>query len=278
MNVLQRKMFAEGDLVNLDIPTDQDIVSKFTTASQLNPVTTTTRIIEQGGTFFAVKQNKNGDVVGSEPIDLGLSPTGDPREALQRQQRNKNLGAITGIGTALSLLPTAQTKIGGKIIGGLGNILQKTLGYSPIRATKLTGPGRTATGQFRSQSRFDPRSYKYELQTGPASVIGGTSLIAGSYGLQTDYDDVAEEKLEIAEELTALENAKTQKEIDNKTKEDDTTAEIVTSKNGTPDDATEIDDGTEQENLIETREVKRQGMLDNPSFKSLLRNIGISMV
>ena len=58
MNVLQRKMFAEGDLVNLDIPTDEDIVSKFTTASQLNPVTTTTRIIEQGGTFLLSNKTK----------------------------------------------------------------------------------------------------------------------------------------------------------------------------------------------------------------------------
>ena len=278
MNVLQRKMFAEGDLVNLDIPTDQDIVSKFTTASQLNPVTTTTRIIEQGGTFFAVKQNKNGDVVGSEPIDLGLSPTGDPKEAYQRQKGNVLGNIVGGAGLGLSLLPTLQTKTAGRFLSGIGNLLGKAKGYSPVVATKL--PGAVVKGQkgFQSRPKFDPRSYKYEMQTGPASVLGGSALVAGSYGLETDPGEVDDEKAEIAQKLTELENTKTQEEIDNKTKEDDTTFEIVTSEDGTPDDATEIDDGTEQENLIETREVKRQGMLDNPSFKSLLRNIGVSMV
>ena len=28
-------------------------------------------------------------LVGSEPIDLGLSPTGDPKEAYQRQEQDK---------------------------------------------------------------------------------------------------------------------------------------------------------------------------------------------
>ena len=40
------------------------------------------------------------------------------------------------------------------------------------------------------------------MQTGPASVLGGSALVAGSYGLETDPGEVDDEKTEIAQKLT----------------------------------------------------------------------------
>jgi|TARA_R110001592_G_C13173204_1_gene750025 hypothetical protein len=278
MNVLQRRMFAEGDAVNLDIPIGEDIISRTSNLSQLNPQTTsTTRIIQQEGQFFAVKQNRNGDFISSEPIDINLSPTGDPKEAYQRQEQNKMFGSIRNFGTALSLAPTLQTKVGGKIIGGIGNFLNKAFKYSPVKGTKIKGPARTSTGQFRSQSKFDPRSYKYEVQTGPATVIGGAGIAGGAYSATTGYDDVEEEKLEIAEELSALENEpKDQKEIDVETQQDDVNFEIVSTEGETPEGATVVDE--EEETSKEAPQVRQQRLLDNPNFSRLIQNIGIGMI
>lgn len=271
-------MFAEGDAVNLDIPIGEDIISRTSNLSQLNPQTTsTTRIIQQEGQFFAVKQNRNGDFISSEPIDINLSPTGDPKEAYQRQEQNKMFGSIRNFGTALSLAPTLQTKVGGKIIGGIGNLLNKAFKYSPVKGTKIKGPARTSTGQFRSQSKFDPRSYKYEVQTGPATVIGGAGIAGGAYSATTGYDDVEEEKLEIAEELSALENEpKNQKEIDVETQQDDVNFEIVSTEGETPEGATVVDE--EEETSKEAPQVRQQRLLDNPNFSRLIQNIGIGMI
>ena len=282
MNILRRKMFASGDVaISENMPTGEKIISSsqgLENPGSFVPKTITTKIIEKEGNFFAVKQDTNGQVLDTEYIDLNLSATGNPVEAFQRQQSNALLDKV-GIG-GLGLLGLGITKSpsGGRMGSALGNILTRSLKYSPVRATKLTGPGRTASGQYTSRSSFDPRSYEYKINPVSASVLGGTTVIGASNFAQTDFDDVEEEKLELAEEITALE-AISQKDIDNKTTIDDTKFEIETSIDGTPEGTTEIDNNKEQiEETKETPEIRQQKISNNSNFNNLIRNIGISLV
>lgn len=232
MNILRRKMFANGDeAISKYMPTGEKIISSslgLENPGSFVPKTITTKIIEKEGNFFAVKQDTNGQVLDTEYIDLNLSATGNPVEAFQRQQSNVLLDKVGKGGLGLLGLGLTRSPYGGRIGASLGNILTKSLKYSPVRATKLTGPGRTASGQFTSRSNFDPRSYEYKINPVSASVLGGTAVIGASNFAQTDFDDVEKEKLELAEEITALET-KSQKDIDNETIIDDTKFEIKTS-------------------------------------------------
>ena len=96
-------MFAEGDIV----------VSRSLTPSQINPVEITTKIVEQDGNFFAIKQRSSGEIIDQEYVDVTLSPTGDPVEAYERQQGNRLASTIGKVGLGISAIPLGQTKVAG---------------------------------------------------------------------------------------------------------------------------------------------------------------------
>jgi len=185
MNVLQRKMFAAGD----------EVLGTRSSGSYLLPKAITTTLSKEGEDFFAIETDAQGNVISKNFIDVNLSPTKDPREAYKRQKTNEALGTVSKVGTAISLLPLTQTKIGGKVVGGIGNLLTKAFGYapklSPITATKL--PGVAVKGQkgFQPLNPLSPMSYKYGVNPVPASVVAGGSLYAGASALQTSEEEVA---------------------------------------------------------------------------------------
>lgn len=187
MNVLQRKMFAAGD----------EVLGTRSSGSYLLPKAITTTLSKEGEDFFAIETDAQGNVISKNFIDVNLSPTKDPREAYKRQKTNEALGTVSKVGTAISLLPLTQTKIGGKVVGGIGNLLTKAFGYapklSPITATKL--PGVAVKGQkgFQPLNPLSPMSYKYGVNPVPASVVAGGSLYAGASALQTSEEDVQRE-------------------------------------------------------------------------------------
>ena len=187
MNVLQRKMFAAGD----------EVLGTRSSGSYLLPKAITTTLSKEGEDFFAIETDAQGNVISKDFIDVNLSPTKDPREAYQRQKTNEALGTVSKVGTAISLLPLAQTKYGGMAISGIGNLLTKGLGYapklSPITATKL--PGVAVKGQkgFQALNPLNPMSYKYGVNPVPATFLTGGSLYAGGSALQTTEEDVQRE-------------------------------------------------------------------------------------
>jgi hypothetical protein len=187
MNVLQRKMFAAGD----------EVLGTRSSGSYLLPKAITTTLSKEGEDFFAIETDAQGNVISKDFIDVNLSPTKDPREAYQRQKTNEALGTVSKVGTAISLLPLAQTKIGGKVVSGIGNLLTKGLGYapklSPITATKLPGVALKGQKGFQPLNPLNPMSYKYGVNPVPASVVAGGSLYAGASALQTSEEDVQRE-------------------------------------------------------------------------------------
>jgi hypothetical protein len=204
MNVLQRKMFAEGD----------EVLGTRSGGSYLLPKTITTSLRKEGEDFFAIQEDARGNVISKDFIDVNLSPTKDPREAYKRQKTNEALGTVSKIGAGISLLPFAQTKIGGRVVSGIGNLLTKGLGYapklSPITATKLPGVAIKGQKGFQSLNPLNPASYKYGVNAVPASVVAGGSLYAGASALQTSEEDVQRE----IEELQAQSGTKKQETKD----------------------------------------------------------------
>ena len=256
-------MFAEGDIV----------VSRSLTPSQINPVEITTKIVEQDGNFFAIKQRSSGEIIDSEFVDVSLSPTGDPVEAYERQQGNRLASTIGTIGLGISAIPLPQTKIGGRVVSGIGNLVGRLRGFTPVKATKK--PGVAVAGQkgFQALPRFDPRSYKYDVQTGPASVLGGTAIASTAFGAGTSAEDVAEEIAALQTE----QQTETQKSKDEETAVTDASYEVVTT--GQQDDQEKgKDDEAAQVVVDETPEQKQATIFQSKNFSDLIRNIGIKMV
>ena len=256
-------MFAEGDIV----------VSRSLTPSQINPVEITTKIVEQDGNFFAIKQRSSGEIIDQEYVDVSLSPTGNPVEAYERQQGNRLANTIGNIGLGISAIPLAGTKVGGKVVSGIGNLVGRFKGFTPVKATKK--PGVAVAGQkgFQALPRFDPRSYKYDVQTGPASLLGGTAIASTAFGAGTSAEDVAEE---IAA-LQAEQQTETQKSKDEETAATDASYEVATT--GQKDDQeNDKDDKAAQVIVDETPEQKQASIFQTKNFSDLIRNIGIKMV
>lgn len=256
-------MFAEGDIV----------VSRSLTPSQINPVEITTKIVEQDGNFFAIKQRSSGQIIDQEYVDVTLSPTGDPVEAYERQQGNRLASTIGKVGLGISAIPLGQTKVAGKFISGIGNLVGRLRGFTPVKATKK--PGVAVAGQkgFQSLPKFDPRSYKYDVQTGPASLLGGTAIASTAFGAGTSPEDVAEE---IAT-LQAEQQTETQKSKDEETAVTDASYEVVTTGQ---QDGQEKDKDDEAAEVVvdETPEQKQASIFQTKNFSDLIRNIGIKMV
>jgi hypothetical protein len=204
MNILQRKMFAQGD----------EVLGTRSSGSYLMPKAITTSLRKEGEDFFAIQEDAQGNVISKDFIDVNLSPTKDPREAYKRQKTNEALGTVSKIGAGISLLPFAQTKIGGRVVSGIGNLLTKGLGYapklSPITATKLPGVAIKGQKGFQPLNPLNPMSYKYGVNPVPASVVAGGSLYAGASALQTSEEDVQRE----IEELQAQSGTKKQETKD----------------------------------------------------------------
>ena len=259
-------MFAEGDIV----------VSRSLTPSQINPIEITTKIVEQDGNFFAIKQRSSGEIIDQEYVDVTLSPTGDPVEAYERQQGNRLASTIGNIGLGISAIPLGQTKVGGRVISGIGNLVGRLRGFTPVKATKK--PGVAVAGQkgFQSLPKFDPRSYKYDVQTGPASLLGGTAVASTAFGAGTSPEDVAEE-IAALEAEQAQKQIQTQKNIDDETAVTDASYEVVTK--GQQDDEEKVRDDQASEVVVdETPEQKQASIFQTKNFSDLIRNIGIKMV
>ena len=108
MYPLQRKMFANGDEV---------VLERVSSKSQINPKEYVFTLEEIDGKPVAVKTQVTGlqeEEPEVFPIDLRLSPTGDPREAFARQRSNQLFSNIQTGGIALSTLPLTQTRTAGR--------------------------------------------------------------------------------------------------------------------------------------------------------------------
>lgn len=207
MQPLQRKMFANGD----------EVLERVSSTSQINPKEYVFTLEERDGRPVAVKRQVSG-LQQEEPevfeIDLNLSPTGDPREAFARQRSNQMFSNIQTGGAALSTLPLAQTKIGGRMLTGLGTLGIKYGSKIPSFINRVLNPVKTrlkspvavpGTQGFPIRNPLNPLSYQTAgINPTGAVITGGGALYGATESGQIDYEDVQQEK-NIATELAILE-------------------------------------------------------------------------
>ena len=272
MNVLQRKMFAEGDLVNNSgrTPFDPPEFQKYELSASIEST--------PEGAFVYVERNPRGEVVKQELINTNLSPTGDPAEAYKVQARNqgldfaqKSLMSAAGLYGGKSLL----TGIGKKAVEKFGPAITGALGskFSPVSLTKKGGiavPG-TKGVQARDPSKLS--SYRVDVKPGSATGIGVVAATTALGAGKTSELDIAEELQEL-EEKKKINTPQTQKQIDVNTATNDAEYEVVTT--GEQDEEKQLQD--EVVEVETTPEQKQAGIFASKNFSDLIRNIGIKMV
>jgi hypothetical protein len=96
MNILQRKMFANGDAVVNPSFEQNPLGSGYAggyEGSGYQPYELIQDIEKEGDGYVATQRAPDGTLVKKTPINLALSATGDPAEAYRRQIKNEGLRA-----------------------------------------------------------------------------------------------------------------------------------------------------------------------------------------
>jgi len=211
MNILQRRMFAQGDVVNPSFeqnPIGSGYAGGYE-GSGYQAYELIQDIEKEGDGYVATQRAPDGTLVKKTPINLALSATGDPAEAYRRQIKNEGLRA--GKESALGIIGV----IGGKnLIKGAGNAAINRFGpgiasalksknfFNPIEKMK---PGFAEAGKkgFQSRNPFNPFSYNYK--PGAKYGAGAAAVYGAASGAQTTEAEVQEE-IDKAEAAAAANN------------------------------------------------------------------------
>jgi hypothetical protein len=192
MNILQRKMFAEGDAVVNPSFEQNPIGSEYAggyEGSGYQPYELIQNIEKEGDGYVATQRAPDGTLVKKTPINLALSATGDPAEAYRRQIKNEGLRAtkeagygIAGLFSGRALGSAAMRQFGPRITQALTS---KNI-FNPLTSKRSNIMGPTDPSKLSS---FD-----FGLKTGPKyGLFGGASL----YGLTEGQTTEAEVQKEI---------------------------------------------------------------------------------
>jgi hypothetical protein len=212
MNILQRKMFANGDAVVNPSFEQNPLGSGYASGyegSGYQPYELIQDIEKEGDGYVATQRAPDGTLVKKTPINLALSATGDPAEAYRRQIKNEGLRA--GKESALGIIGM----IGGKnLIKGAGNAAINRFGpgiasalksknfFNPIEKMK-PGFAEAGTKGFQSRNPFNPFSYNYK--PGAKYGAGAAAVYGAASGAQTTEAEVQEE-IDKAEAAAAANN------------------------------------------------------------------------
>jgi len=191
MDVLKRRMFQEGGPVNV-------IESEPFYRGARVPTVAGTESLEEfdDGNFYFVRRDKRGNLIGKPKlVNLELSPTRDPKEALIRQQQNEGIAFGSGLLAAYTGAP----------ILGPGAVSSAAAGLTALNIPKI------ASGISRSLLRRKDVDLPGDtvmkgagkLELGPAGQFGvGSGIVYGAgetaEGLMTTEEDVLAEREALA--------------------------------------------------------------------------------
>jgi hypothetical protein len=175
MNILQRKMFANGDAVVNPSFEQNPLGSGYAggyEGSGYQAYELIQDIEKEGDGYVATQRAPDGTLVKKTPINLALSATGDPAEAYRRQIKNEGLRAtkeagygIAGLFSGRTLGSAAMKKFGPSITQALTS---KNI-FNPLTSTRSNIMGPTDPSKLSS---FD-----FGLKTGAKyGLFGGASL------------------------------------------------------------------------------------------------------
>ena len=287
MDVLGRKMFSNGGSVF-----DQNILGRgsgFVPGAGFSPAQRGTQgFVQEGEDIFFVYRDTNGNVIGSELVDLSLSPSGDPEEAfaIQKQNEAKVVGGIVAAPLTLRLpgVRNAGMKMGMGVAAGLPKLLKAIgKGISPVEITKkTTGMAKPGVKGFQPLDPLSPSSYDFKFKP----VTAGLTTL-GVAGAVTGVDDVPDQtEEEIQQELNKLmqPNVKTVTEpviqqdaagADNIDVVEDEVEDEVVDKVVQEEEQTPTPTPAPQQVPLEE---KSPAFFGTDKFLSLLRNVGSELI
>lgn len=189
MDVLKRRMFQEGGPVNV-------IESEpFYRGARVPTIAGTESLEEENGEFFFRRRDNDGNITFSRLVNLELSPTRDPKEALIRQQQNEGIKFGSGLLAAYTGAPILGPGAVSSTAAGLTalNIPKIAAGISRslLRRKDVDLPGGTV---MKSAGK---------LELGPAGQFGiGSGIVYGAgeaaESLMTTEEDVLAEREALA--------------------------------------------------------------------------------
>jgi hypothetical protein len=203
MNILQRKMFANGDAVVNPSFEQNPLGSGYAggyEGSGYQAYELIQDIEKEGDGYVATQRAPDGTLVKKTPINLALSATGDPAEAYRRQIKNEGLRAtkeagygIAGLFSGRALGSAAMKKFGPSITQALTS---KNI-FNPLTSTRSNIMGPTDPSKLSS---FD-----FGLKTGAKyGLFGGASLYGLTEGQTTEAE--VQEEIDKAEAAAAANN------------------------------------------------------------------------
>jgi hypothetical protein len=229
MDVLKRRMFQEGGPVNV-------IESEpFYRGARVPTVAGTESLEEENGEFFFRRRDNDGNITFSRLVNLELSPTRDPKEALIRQQQNEGIK----FGSGLLAAYTAAPIIGQGIVGGIGSGLTalsipkiaSAISRSFVRRKDVDLPGGTvmkdagklelgSAGQFGIGSGivYGAGEAAESLMTTEEDVLAEREALANfdddlaNLVAENTFDEEADQKRKEAEDAVAAEQQKEEEE------------------------------------------------------------------
>ena len=279
MDVLGRKMFSNGGSVF-----DQNILGRgsgFVPGAGFSPAQRGTQgFIEEGGDIFFVYRDTNGTVIGSELVDLSLSPSGDPQEAFAIQKQNEALSTAGIVAAPLTARIPGVRNVVGNAAAGIPRLLAKVAkGISPVEVTKkTTGIAKPGVKGFQPFDPRSPSSYNFKFKPVTAGLAG-----LGVAGAVTGVDVVPDQtEEEIQQQLNKLmqPNVKT------------VTEPVIQQDAAGADDIDVVEDEVEDEVIQEEEqtptptpapqqvplEEKSPAFFGTDKFLSLLRNVGSELI
>jgi hypothetical protein len=203
MNILQRKMFANGDAVVNPSFEQNPLGSGYAggyEGSGYQPYELIQDIEKEGDGYVATQRAPDGTLVKKTPINLALSATGDPAEAYRRQIKNEGLRAtkeagygIAGLFSGRALGSAAMKQFGPSITQALTS---KNI-FNPLTSTRSNIMGPTDPSKLSS---FD-----FGLKTGAKyGLFGGASLYGLTEGQTTEAE--VQQEIDKAEAAAASNN------------------------------------------------------------------------
>lgn len=193
MNVLQRKMFAAGDVATNSFVDPYDEFQPYELDFNIEP---------KGEGYVAIQRNPRGEVVKETPINLALSARRDPVEAFQVQTKNEGLRAVKEAGLGIAGLYGGRS-LAMPLINRLSPMVTKAVTSNRFLNpfTSVKKPGVAVPGKKGFQSLDPTKLSSFNIGIKPGAKYGflGALGFGGLTAAQTTEEEVAEELKKLEE-------------------------------------------------------------------------------
>jgi|13_taG_2_1085334.scaffolds.fasta_scaffold07287_2 hypothetical protein len=277
MNVLQRKMFATGDVATNPFVDSYDEFQPYELDFNIEP---------KGEGYVAIQRNPRGEVVKETPINLALSAKRDPVEAFQVQTKNEGLRAVKEAGLGIAGLAGgrgALTYAGKKIAPYITQAVTSNRFLNPFTSVKKPGVAVPGKKGFQSLDPTKLSSFNVGIKPGAKYGFLGALGFGGLTAAQTTEEEVAEELKKLEEKSSTETQEKKDKVAPDPYMGGISDEEIDAVIGADTDAVTEAMAKADYD--VEYAETVRDSItdfqdryMDNKNMDRFLRNIGKSLV